>query len=56
MGRPVLLAVDDDAPVLAAVERDLRDRYAEQISTWISGLVARVVNSLPHEQTTWAVT
>jgi thioredoxin reductase (NADPH) len=25
----VLLAVDDDAPVLAAVERDLRDRYAE---------------------------
>jgi thioredoxin reductase (NADPH) len=30
MGRPVLLAVDDDAPVLAAVERDLRDRYAEQ--------------------------
>jgi thioredoxin reductase (NADPH) len=29
MGSPVLLAVDDDAPVLAAVERDLRARYAE---------------------------
>lgn len=29
MGQPVLLAVDDDAPVLAAVERDLRSRYAE---------------------------
>jgi thioredoxin reductase (NADPH) len=29
MSRPVLLAVDDDGPVLAAVERDLRDRYAE---------------------------
>ncbi|UOY03596.1 FAD-dependent oxidoreductase [Blastococcus sp. PRF04-17] len=30
MSRPVLLAVDDDGPVLAAVERDLRDRYAER--------------------------
>lgn len=29
MSRPVLLAVDDDPPVLNAVERDLRDRYAE---------------------------
>ncbi|SFL14487.1 FAD-dependent oxidoreductase [Geodermatophilus ruber] len=29
MSRPVLLAVDDDGPVLAAVERDLRARYAE---------------------------
>jgi len=29
MSRPVLLAVDDDGPVLAAIERDLRDRYAE---------------------------
>jgi thioredoxin reductase (NADPH) len=29
MSRPVLMAVDDDGPVLAAVERDLRDRYAE---------------------------
>ena len=29
MPRPALLAVDDDAPVLAAIERDLRDRYAE---------------------------
>src|SRR3954451_8790396 len=29
MSRPVLMAVDDDAPVLAAIERDLRDRYAE---------------------------
>jgi thioredoxin reductase (NADPH) len=28
--RPVLLAVDDDVPVLGAVERDLRDRYAER--------------------------
>mgnify|MGYP006320834989 CR=1 FL=1 len=33
------LAVDDDVPVLAAVERDLRDRYAEhyQIVTATSG-------------------
>jgi thioredoxin reductase (NADPH) len=30
MSRPALLAVDDDGPVLAAVERDLRARYAEQ--------------------------
>lgn len=39
MGNPVLLAVDDDAPVLAAVERDLRDRYAEhyQVMTASSG-------------------
>ncbi|MFZ5871276.1 MAG: FAD-dependent oxidoreductase [Actinomycetota bacterium] len=29
MSSPVLLAVDDDPPVLSAVERDLRDRYAE---------------------------
>ena len=26
MGVPVILAVDDDEPVLAAVERDLRER------------------------------
>ena len=39
MSRPVLLAVDDDGPVLAAVERDLRDRYAEhyQVITASSG-------------------
>ena len=39
MTRPVLLAVDDDGPVLAAVERDLRDRYAEhyQVITASSG-------------------
>ena len=39
MGSPVLLAVDDDPPVLAAVERDLRDRYAEhyQVMTASSG-------------------
>jgi thioredoxin reductase (NADPH) len=39
MSRPVLLAVDDDAPVLAAVERDLRERYAEhyQVVTASSG-------------------
>jgi thioredoxin reductase (NADPH) len=30
MSKPALLAVDDDGPVLAAVERDLRSRYAEQ--------------------------
>jgi thioredoxin reductase (NADPH) len=28
--KPVLLAVDDDAPVLRAVQRDLRKRYAEK--------------------------
>jgi thioredoxin reductase (NADPH) len=27
MSKPILLAVDDDAEVLSAVERDLRDRY-----------------------------
>jgi thioredoxin reductase (NADPH) len=39
VGVPVLLAVDDDPPVLAAVERDLRDRYAEhyQVLTAPSG-------------------
>jgi thioredoxin reductase (NADPH) len=39
MSRPVLLAVDDDVAVLAGVERDLRDRYAEhyQIVTASSG-------------------
>jgi thioredoxin reductase (NADPH) len=29
MSRPAIMAVDDDGPVLAAVERDLRERYAE---------------------------
>src|SRR5262245_51535497 len=29
MAKPVLIAVDDDAEVLRAVERDLRSRYAE---------------------------
>jgi thioredoxin reductase (NADPH) len=29
MSRPAILAVDDDGPVLAAVERDLRERYSE---------------------------
>jgi thioredoxin reductase (NADPH) len=39
MSRPALLAVDDDGPVLAAIERDLRERYAEhyQIYTASSG-------------------
>jgi thioredoxin reductase (NADPH) len=39
MSKPALLAVDDDGPVLAAVERDLRARYAEryQIYTASSG-------------------
>ncbi len=30
MGKPVILAVDDDAQVLRAVERDLRRRYARE--------------------------
>lgn len=30
MGKPAILAVDDDAEVLSAVERDLRHRYAER--------------------------
>jgi thioredoxin reductase (NADPH) len=30
MSRPVILSVDDDPGVLAAVERDLRDRYSEE--------------------------
>jgi thioredoxin reductase (NADPH) len=29
MSKPAVLAVDDDGPVLAAIERDLRERYAE---------------------------
>jgi thioredoxin reductase (NADPH) len=29
VSKPALLAVDDDGPVLGAVERDLRERYAE---------------------------
>jgi thioredoxin reductase (NADPH) len=29
MSPPVLLAVDDDGPVLASIERDLRERYSE---------------------------
>jgi thioredoxin reductase (NADPH) len=37
MGLPVLLAVDDDPPVLAAVERDLRDRYAEHYQVMTAG-------------------
>ena len=28
MGKPVILAVDDEPSVLAAVARDLRQRYA----------------------------
>ena len=28
--KPVILAVDDDLPVLRAVERDLRARYGDQ--------------------------
>ncbi|MGY1731151.1 FAD-dependent oxidoreductase [Geodermatophilus sp. SYSU D01045] len=34
MSRPALLAVDDDAPVLAAVERDLRERYGERYQVY----------------------
>ena len=30
MAKPVILAVDDDAQVLRAVERDLRRRYARE--------------------------
>ncbi|HEV7210479.1 MAG TPA: response regulator [Blastococcus sp.] len=39
MSRPVILAVDDDPPVLAAVERDLRARYLDryQVITAASG-------------------
>jgi thioredoxin reductase (NADPH) len=39
MGTPILLAVDDDEPVLAAVERDLRARYLPhyQVMTASSG-------------------
>ena len=32
MSKPVILAVDDDAPVLAAFKRDLRSRYREGYS------------------------
>lgn len=42
MGRPVILAVDDDAEVLRAVERDLRRRYSDRyrILTAPSGAAA----------------
>jgi thioredoxin reductase (NADPH) len=30
MGKPVILAVDDDPQVLRAVERDLRRKYARE--------------------------
>jgi thioredoxin reductase (NADPH) len=36
MSRPVLMAVDDDGPVLAAVERDLRERYGEHYQVMAS--------------------
>ena len=37
MAKPVLMTVDDDAEVLRAVERDLRERYAEKISRHARG-------------------
>ena len=42
MAKPVILAVDDDPQVLAAVRRDLRERYAEdyQILAAASGAEA----------------
>ena len=43
LGRLAVAWVADDAPVLAAVERDLRDRYAEhyQVITASSGRSSR---------------
>ncbi len=39
MGKPVIVAVDDDPQVVAAVRRDLRDRYAQgyRIVSTVSG-------------------
>ena len=34
MGKPALLAVDDDGPVLSAIERDLRERYGERYQVY----------------------
>jgi len=34
VSKPALLAVDDDGPVLSAIERDLRDRYAERYQVY----------------------
>ncbi|SDX29276.1 thioredoxin reductase (NADPH) [Geodermatophilus africanus] len=34
MGKPALLAVDDDGPVLSAIERDLRERYGEHYQVY----------------------
>ena len=37
MNKPVLLVVDDDPQVLAAVRRDLRSRYREQYTVVSAG-------------------
>ena len=37
MNKPVILVVDDDPQVLAAVRRDLRGRYREQYATLSAG-------------------
>ncbi|HVX67759.1 MAG TPA: FAD-dependent oxidoreductase [Bryobacteraceae bacterium] len=47
MGRPVILAVDDDPDVLRAVERDLRRRYSERFRILSAGSGAAALELLP---------
>ena len=46
MNKPVLLIVDDDPQVLAAVRRDLRSRYRENYSV-MSAIVREMRRSAP---------
>jgi thioredoxin reductase (NADPH) len=46
MGKPAILAVDDDPEVLGAVERDLRHRYAERYRVVRSGSGATALDAL----------
>ena len=46
MSRPVILAVDDDPQVLAAVTRDLRARYAENYQIISSGSGAEALDAV----------
>ncbi len=46
MPKPVIIAVDDDAEVLRAVERDLRKRYAERYRILRAGSAAEALDAL----------
>src|SRR4051794_117244 len=46
MTKPALLAVDDDGPVLSAVERDLRARYGEHYQVYAASSGAEALELL----------